>query len=125
MSTDRLKQKCNLTCGRSLVLCNEEFLYFSHQARHRMDKEVNNRKCQVLLNGRSLDAAVECLIGFVAGSDMKTDEFLCLRFRFQESKWMNIQVGDVVRLKKNDFIPVGFLFYFFTVRNLFNFLFLV
>uniref|UniRef100_A0A7N8WML9 Phospholipid-transporting ATPase n=1 Tax=Mastacembelus armatus TaxID=205130 RepID=A0A7N8WML9_9TELE len=45
-------------------------------ARHRMDKEINNRKCEVLLNGR-----------------------------FQESKWMDIQVGDVVRLKKNDFIP--------------------
>lgn len=29
-----------------------------------------------------------------------------LSFRFQESKWRNIEVGDVVRLKKNDFIPV-------------------
>ncbi|CAB1319100.1 unnamed protein product [Coregonus sp. 'balchen'] len=46
-------------------------------ARHRMDKEINNRKCEVLLDGR-----------------------------FQESKWMNIHVGDVVRLKKNDHIPV-------------------
>lgn len=27
-------------------------------------------------------------------------------FRFQESKWRDIEVGDVVRLKKNDFIPV-------------------
>ncbi|XP_013882065.1 phospholipid-transporting ATPase IC [Austrofundulus limnaeus] len=49
-------------------------------ARHRMDKEINNRKCEVLLNGR-----------------------------FQQSKWMNIQVGDVVRLKKNDFIPADIL----------------
>ncbi|KAK2818840.1 hypothetical protein Q5P01_024401 [Channa striata] len=49
-------------------------------ARHRMDKEINNRKCEVLLNGR-----------------------------FQESKWMDIQVGDVVRLKKNDFIPADIL----------------
>ncbi|XP_029025689.1 phospholipid-transporting ATPase IC [Betta splendens] len=49
-------------------------------ARHRMDKEINNRKCEVLLNGR-----------------------------FQESKWMDIQVGDVVRLKKNDFIPADML----------------
>ncbi|XP_072227593.1 phospholipid-transporting ATPase IC [Leuresthes tenuis] len=49
-------------------------------ARHRMDKEINNRKCDVLLDGR-----------------------------FQESKWMNIQVGDVVRLKKNDFIPADIL----------------
>ncbi|XP_071321667.1 phospholipid-transporting ATPase IC [Trachinotus anak] len=49
-------------------------------ARHRMDKEINNRKCEVLLDGR-----------------------------FQESKWMNIQVGDVVRLKKNDFIPADIL----------------
>nr|XP_046230530.1 phospholipid-transporting ATPase IC [Scatophagus argus] len=49
-------------------------------ARHRMDKEINNRKCDVLLDGR-----------------------------FQESKWRNIEVGDVVRLKKNDFIPADLL----------------
>ncbi|KAM4635236.1 phospholipid-transporting ATPase IC [Polymixia lowei] len=49
-------------------------------ARHRMDKEVNNRKCEVLLDGS-----------------------------FQESKWMKIEVGDVVRLKKNDFIPADIL----------------
>ncbi|KAM7393301.1 hypothetical protein PAMA_008107 [Pampus argenteus] len=49
-------------------------------ARHRMDKEINNRKCLVLQNGR-----------------------------FQESKWMNIQVGDVVRIKKNEFIPADIL----------------
>uniref|UniRef100_A0A673YH31 Phospholipid-transporting ATPase n=1 Tax=Salmo trutta TaxID=8032 RepID=A0A673YH31_SALTR len=29
--------------------------------------------------------------------------------RFQESKWMNIHVGDVVRLKKNDHIPADIL----------------
>ncbi|RVE65444.1 hypothetical protein OJAV_G00116530 [Oryzias javanicus] len=49
-------------------------------ARHRMDKEINNRKCDVLLNGS-----------------------------FQESRWRQIQVGDVVRLKKNDFIPADLL----------------
>uniref|UniRef100_A0A8D3C2K0 Phospholipid-transporting ATPase n=1 Tax=Scophthalmus maximus TaxID=52904 RepID=A0A8D3C2K0_SCOMX len=49
-------------------------------ARHRMDKEINNRKTEVLLDGR-----------------------------FQESKWRNLQVGDVVRLKKNDFIPADIL----------------
>ncbi|XP_027008475.2 phospholipid-transporting ATPase IC isoform X1 [Tachysurus fulvidraco] len=49
-------------------------------ARHRLDKEINNRKCEVLLNGS-----------------------------FQETKWMDIQVGDVVRLKKNDFIPADIL----------------
>ncbi|XP_024124313.1 phospholipid-transporting ATPase IC [Oryzias melastigma] len=49
-------------------------------ARHRMDKEINNRKCEVLLNGS-----------------------------FQESRWRQIQVGDVVRLKKNDFIPADLL----------------
>lgn len=32
--------------------------------------------------------------------------FLRSFFRFQESKWRHIEVGDVVRLKKNDFIPV-------------------
>uniref|UniRef100_A0A8C7Z364 Phospholipid-transporting ATPase n=1 Tax=Oryzias sinensis TaxID=183150 RepID=A0A8C7Z364_9TELE len=49
-------------------------------ARHRMDKEINNRKCEVLLNGS-----------------------------FQDSRWRQIQVGDVVRLKKNDFIPADLL----------------
>ncbi|XP_041915439.1 phospholipid-transporting ATPase IC [Alosa sapidissima] len=49
-------------------------------ARHRMDKEINNRKCEVLQDGR-----------------------------FQESKWRFIEVGDVVRLKKNDFIPADLL----------------
>ncbi|XP_053196502.1 phospholipid-transporting ATPase IC [Scomber japonicus] len=49
-------------------------------ARHRMDKEINNRKCEVLMDGR-----------------------------FQETKWRDIEVGDVVRLKKNDFIPADIL----------------
>uniref|UniRef100_A0A672RXH1 Phospholipid-transporting ATPase n=1 Tax=Sinocyclocheilus grahami TaxID=75366 RepID=A0A672RXH1_SINGR len=49
-------------------------------ARHRMDKEINNRRCDVLLNGR-----------------------------FEKTRWMNLQVGDVVRLKKNDFIPADIL----------------
>ncbi|XP_039517002.1 phospholipid-transporting ATPase IC [Pimephales promelas] len=49
-------------------------------ARHRMDKEINNRRCDVLLNGR-----------------------------FEETRWMHLQVGDVVRLKKNDFIPADIL----------------
>uniref|UniRef100_A0A3Q1EZJ4 Phospholipid-transporting ATPase n=1 Tax=Acanthochromis polyacanthus TaxID=80966 RepID=A0A3Q1EZJ4_9TELE len=49
-------------------------------ARHRMDKEINNRKSEVLLDGR-----------------------------FQEAKWRDIQVGDVVRMKKNDFIPADIL----------------
>uniref|UniRef100_A0A8C1X8S7 Phospholipid-transporting ATPase n=1 Tax=Cyprinus carpio TaxID=7962 RepID=A0A8C1X8S7_CYPCA len=41
-----------------------------------MDKEINNRRCDVLLN---------------------------------ETRWMNLQVGDVVRLKKNEFIPADIL----------------
>ncbi|XP_062868152.1 phospholipid-transporting ATPase IC [Trichomycterus rosablanca] len=49
-------------------------------ARHKLDNEINNRTCEVLLNGR-----------------------------FQETKWMDIQVGDVVRLKKNDFIPADIM----------------
>uniref|UniRef100_A0A8C5AFN9 Phospholipid-transporting ATPase n=1 Tax=Gadus morhua TaxID=8049 RepID=A0A8C5AFN9_GADMO len=49
-------------------------------ARHRMDKEINNRKTEVLLDGG-----------------------------FQETKWMDMQVGDVVRLKKNDFVPADIL----------------
>ncbi|MBN3279418.1 AT8B1 ATPase, partial [Polyodon spathula] len=49
-------------------------------ARHRMDNEINNRSCDVLQGGR-----------------------------FQAYKWKDVQVGDVVRLKKNDFIPADIL----------------
>ncbi|XP_027623930.1 phospholipid-transporting ATPase IC isoform X3 [Tupaia chinensis] len=49
-------------------------------ARHKMDKEVNNRTCEVIKDGR-----------------------------FKITKWKEIQVGDVIRLKKNDFIPADIL----------------
>ncbi|KAM9225592.1 phospholipid-transporting ATPase IC [Dugong dugon] len=48
--------------------------------RHKMDKEVNNRTCEVIRDGR-----------------------------FKVAKWKDIQVGDVIRLKKNDFIPADIL----------------
>ncbi|XP_043834358.1 phospholipid-transporting ATPase IC isoform X2 [Dromiciops gliroides] len=50
------------------------------QARHRMDKEINNRTCEVIKDGR-----------------------------FKTAKWKDVQVGDVIRLKKNDFIPADIL----------------
>ncbi|XP_023386939.1 phospholipid-transporting ATPase IC [Pteropus vampyrus] len=49
-------------------------------ARHKMDNEVNNRTCEVIKDGR-----------------------------FKIAKWKEIQVGDVIRLKKNDFIPADIL----------------
>ncbi|XP_004683992.1 PREDICTED: phospholipid-transporting ATPase IC [Condylura cristata] len=49
-------------------------------ARHKMDKEINNRTCEVIKDGR-----------------------------FKTAKWKDIQVGDVIRLKKNDFIPADIL----------------
>ena len=49
-------------------------------ARHKMDKEINNRTCEVIKDGR-----------------------------FKIIKWKDIQVGDVIRLKKNDFIPADIL----------------
>uniref|UniRef100_A0A8C7LKR3 Phospholipid-transporting ATPase n=1 Tax=Oncorhynchus mykiss TaxID=8022 RepID=A0A8C7LKR3_ONCMY len=75
--------RCATPCATPLcyTLCYTAVLHpVLHPARHRMDKEINNRKCDVLLDGR-----------------------------FQESKWMNIHVGDVVRLKKNDHIPADIL----------------
>ncbi|XP_064150536.1 phospholipid-transporting ATPase IC isoform X1 [Loxodonta africana] len=48
--------------------------------RHKMDNEVNNRTCEVIKDGR-----------------------------FKVAKWKDIQVGDVIRLKKNDFIPADIL----------------
>ncbi|XP_048967514.1 LOW QUALITY PROTEIN: phospholipid-transporting ATPase IC [Canis lupus dingo] len=49
-------------------------------ARHKMDNEINNRTCEVIKDGR-----------------------------FKVTKWKEIQVGDIIRLKKNDFIPADIL----------------
>uniref|UniRef100_A0A8C5X400 Phospholipid-transporting ATPase n=1 Tax=Malurus cyaneus samueli TaxID=2593467 RepID=A0A8C5X400_9PASS len=49
-------------------------------ARHRMDNEVNNRTCEVIKDGR-----------------------------FKNTKWKDIKVGDIIRLKKNTFIPADIL----------------
>ncbi|XP_041069580.1 phospholipid-transporting ATPase IC isoform X2 [Carcharodon carcharias] len=49
-------------------------------ARHKMDRIVNNRKCEVLQGGR-----------------------------FKPEKWRNIEVGDIVRLQRDDFIPADIL----------------
>ncbi|KAM4841108.1 phospholipid-transporting ATPase IC [Thomomys bottae] len=49
-------------------------------ARHKMDREINNRTCEVIKDGR-----------------------------FKITKWKDVQVGDVIRLKKNDFIPADIL----------------
>lgn len=44
----------------------------------------------------------------LASNFLKTIELsLFLIFRFKIAKWKEIQVGDVIRLKKNDFIPVS------------------
>uniref|UniRef100_A0A8C4UBR9 Phospholipid-transporting ATPase n=1 Tax=Falco tinnunculus TaxID=100819 RepID=A0A8C4UBR9_FALTI len=49
-------------------------------AHHRMDNEVNNRKCEVIREGR-----------------------------FKNTKWKDIKVGDIIRLKKNTFVPADIL----------------
>ncbi|CAM5144323.1 unnamed protein product [Natator depressus] len=49
-------------------------------ARHRMDNEINNRTCDVMRDGR-----------------------------FKTEKWKDMQVGDVIRLKKNAFVPADIL----------------
>ncbi|XP_009080970.1 PREDICTED: phospholipid-transporting ATPase IC, partial [Acanthisitta chloris] len=49
-------------------------------ARHRMDNEVNNRTCDVIKDGR-----------------------------FKNTKWKDIKVGDIIRLKKNAFVPADIL----------------
>ncbi|OXB60756.1 hypothetical protein ASZ78_016807 [Callipepla squamata] len=48
--------------------------------RHRMDNEVNNRTCEVIREGR-----------------------------FKNTKWKDIKVGDIIRLKKNTFVPADIL----------------
>ncbi|KAF4792715.1 ATPase phospholipid transporting 8B1 [Turdus rufiventris] len=49
-------------------------------ARYRMDKEINNRTCDVIKDGR-----------------------------FKATKWKDIKVGDIIRLKKNTFVPADIL----------------
>ncbi|KAG8456790.1 hypothetical protein GDO86_002538 [Hymenochirus boettgeri] len=49
-------------------------------ARHRMDNEINNRPTEVMNNGR-----------------------------FEKTKWKHIRVGNIIRIKKNDFIPADVL----------------
>uniref|UniRef100_A0A8B9TIT3 Phospholipid-transporting ATPase n=1 Tax=Anas platyrhynchos TaxID=8839 RepID=A0A8B9TIT3_ANAPL len=49
-------------------------------ARHKMDNEVNNRTCEVIRDGR-----------------------------FKNTKWKDIKVGDIIRLKKNTFVPADIL----------------
>uniref|UniRef100_A0A803WE34 Phospholipid-transporting ATPase n=1 Tax=Ficedula albicollis TaxID=59894 RepID=A0A803WE34_FICAL len=49
-------------------------------ARYRMDNEVNNRTCDVIKDGR-----------------------------FKATKWKDIKVGDIIRLKKNTFVPADIL----------------
>ncbi|XP_054035263.1 phospholipid-transporting ATPase IC [Dryobates pubescens] len=49
-------------------------------ARHRMDREVNNRRCEVIRDGR-----------------------------FRATKWKDVQVGDVIRLRKNTSVPADVL----------------
>uniref|UniRef100_A0A8C4L2R7 Phospholipid-transporting ATPase n=1 Tax=Equus asinus asinus TaxID=83772 RepID=A0A8C4L2R7_EQUAS len=53
-------------------------------ARHKMDNKINNRTCEVIKDGRYLEQE-----------------------RWECRTW--IQVGDVIRLKKNDFIPADIL----------------
>ncbi|KAM4643207.1 phospholipid-transporting ATPase IC-like [Amazona ochrocephala] len=45
-----------------------------------MDNEVNNRRCEVIRDGR-----------------------------FKSTKWKDIKVGDILRLKKNTFVPADIL----------------
>ncbi|XP_054254456.1 phospholipid-transporting ATPase IC [Indicator indicator] len=49
-------------------------------ARHRMDREVNNRRCEVIRDGR-----------------------------FKATKWKDVKVGDIIRLRKNTFVPADVL----------------
>ncbi|XP_041425963.1 phospholipid-transporting ATPase IC [Xenopus laevis] len=49
-------------------------------ARHKMDNEINNRPSEVITDGR-----------------------------FKKTKWKHIRVGDIIRIKKNEFIPADVL----------------
>jgi phospholipid-transporting ATPase len=53
----------------------------SAQKRHQSDKELNARKAKILTSQST----------------------------FQDTKWKNIQVGDVVRVESNDFIPADMI----------------
>uniref|UniRef100_A0A8C0GC78 Phospholipid-transporting ATPase n=1 Tax=Chelonoidis abingdonii TaxID=106734 RepID=A0A8C0GC78_CHEAB len=51
--------------------------------RHKSDNHVNNRPVQVLINGR-----------------------------LKDDKWMNIQVGDIIKLENNNFVTFDSCFYY-------------
>lgn len=55
-----------LKCGYCVLFLRSRalLLAFTFQARHRMDKEINNRKCEVLLDGRSELAHVNLPLTF-------------------------------------------------------------
>ncbi|KAM9330586.1 phospholipid-transporting ATPase IK [Gastrophryne carolinensis] len=57
-------------------------------ARHRSDKSINNRPCEIL-KGKN----------------------------FSWEKWRDIQVGDIVRLHKDDFVPADMLLLFTSESN--------
>ena len=35
------------------------------------------------------------------------DQFCSPCLRFMEDKWMNVQVGDIIKMKNNQFVPVS------------------
>uniref|UniRef100_A0A671VP61 Phospholipid-transporting ATPase n=1 Tax=Sparus aurata TaxID=8175 RepID=A0A671VP61_SPAAU len=53
--------------------------------------------------------AIKDLVDDLVRHMYKTSDGSSVCFRFQSSKWRNIEVGDVVRLRKNDFIPADIL----------------
>ncbi|XP_073451623.1 phospholipid-transporting ATPase IK-like [Aquarana catesbeiana] len=57
-------------------------------ARHKSDKEINNRPCEIL-KGKS----------------------------FFWEKWKDIQVGDIIRLHKDDFVPADLLLLYSSEQN--------
>lgn len=54
------------------------YWFFFFQQRHRSDSQVNNRVSYVVRNGQLV-----------------------------EEKWMNVKVGDVIRMENNHFVAVS------------------
>ncbi|KAH0627756.1 hypothetical protein JD844_008045 [Phrynosoma platyrhinos] len=65
--------------------------------RHRSDKQVNNRPVKVLVNGRVFNLRLsDGLLLFVSSS-------------LKEDLWLNVEVGDIVKLENNNFVTADLL----------------
>lgn len=85
------------------------FCLFKFQFRHKSDQQVNNRQSQVLIRGRYLNALSNCACDYISVQGSLSG--LIISFfslpSLQNEKWMNVRVGDIIKLENNQFVAVS------------------